>query len=98
MFKRAQNSCPNVLQLVDLLLSLSASSADCERGFSLAKVIKSDWKSRLRDTTVTNLMAIQLHILIFCTLIPCQLSTGRNGNASVGDQFAATLMLQTQSQ
>ena len=47
-----------MLQLVDLLLSLPASSADCERGFSLAK---SDWRSRLRDTAVTNLMAIQLH-------------------------------------
>ena len=50
-----------MLQLVDLLLCLPASSADCERGFSLAKVIKSDWRSRLRDTAVTNLMAIQLH-------------------------------------
>ena len=61
MFKNAQDSCPNVLQLVDLLLSLPASSADCERGFSLTKVIKSDWRSRLRDTMVTDLMTIQLH-------------------------------------
>ena len=61
VFKSAQYSCPNVLQLVDLLLSLPASSADCERGFSLVKVIKSDWRSRPRDTTVTNLMVIQLH-------------------------------------
>ena len=38
----------NVLQLIDLVLSLPASSADCERGFSLAKVIKSDWRSRLK--------------------------------------------------
>ena len=50
-----------MLQLVDLLLSLPASSADCESCFSLAKVINSDWRSRLRDTAVTNLMAIQLH-------------------------------------
>ena len=61
MFKNAQDSCPNVLQLVDLLLSLPASSADCERGFSLTKVIKSDWRTRLRDTMVTDLMTIQLH-------------------------------------
>ncbi|KAL5506747.1 hypothetical protein EMCRGX_G008484 [Ephydatia muelleri] len=32
VFKNAQDSCPNVLQLVDLLLSLPASSANCERG------------------------------------------------------------------
>ena len=51
----------NVLQLVDLLLSLPASSADCERGFSLTKVIKSDWRSRLRDTMATDLMTVQLH-------------------------------------
>ena len=52
---------PAFIQLVDLLLSLPASSADCERGFSLTKVIKSDWRSRLRDTMVTDLMSIQLH-------------------------------------
>ena len=39
VFRTAQDTCPNVLQLVDLLLSLPASSADCERGFSLTKVI-----------------------------------------------------------
>eukprot|EP00731_Ephydatia_muelleri_P019715 Em0012g540a len=39
VFKNAQNSCPNVLQLVDLLLSLPDSSADCERGFSLSKAV-----------------------------------------------------------
>ncbi|KAL5496790.1 hypothetical protein EMCRGX_G013148 [Ephydatia muelleri] len=61
VFKKAQDSCPNVLQLVDLLLSLPASSADCERGFSLTKVIKSVWRSRLRDTMVTDLMTIQQH-------------------------------------
>ena len=33
-----------------------------KEGFSLSKVIKSDWRSRLRDTAVANLMAIQLHI------------------------------------
>ncbi|KAL5514927.1 hypothetical protein EMCRGX_G000011 [Ephydatia muelleri] len=40
VFKNAQDSCPNVLQLVDLLPSLPASSADCEQGFSLTKVIR----------------------------------------------------------
>ena len=38
VFWTAQDTCPNVLQLMDLLLSLPASSADCERGFSLTKV------------------------------------------------------------
>eukprot|EP00731_Ephydatia_muelleri_P025501 Em0017g584a len=61
VFKNAQDSCPNVLQLVDLLLSLPASSADCKQGISLTKVVKSDWRTRLRDTMVTDLMTIQLH-------------------------------------
>ena len=61
VFRTAQDSCLNVLQLVDLLLSLPASTADCEQEFSLTKVIKSDWRSRLRDTVVTDLMTVQLH-------------------------------------
>ena len=49
VLRMVQDTCSNVLQLVDLLLSLPASSADCARGFSLTKVIKSDWRSRLRE-------------------------------------------------
>eukprot|EP00731_Ephydatia_muelleri_P037478 Em0481g5a len=45
----------------DLLLSLPASSADCERGFSLTKFIKSDWRSKLLDKKVTNLMTVKLN-------------------------------------
>ncbi|XP_041360614.1 uncharacterized protein LOC121376896, partial [Gigantopelta aegis] len=37
---------PNILTLVDLLLTIPAHSADCERGFSHMK-IKSDWRSSL---------------------------------------------------
>ena len=69
MFKNDQDSCPDVLQLIDLLLSLPASSADCKRGFCLVKVIKSDWKSRLRGTVVTDLMTVQLHSPEIATLI-----------------------------
>ena len=91
MFKNAQDSCPNVLQLVDLLLSLPASSADCERGFSLTKVIKSDWRSRLRNTMVTDLMTIQLHSPEIATLIPHHPSLGGKGAANAGYLCAANL-------
>eukprot|EP00731_Ephydatia_muelleri_P002295 Em0001g2295a len=57
----AKDVCPNVLHFVDLLLSLPASSADCERGFSLTKFIKSDWRSKLLDKKVTNLMTVKLN-------------------------------------
>ena len=98
VFKSAQSSCPNVLQLIALLLSLPASSADCERGFSLTKVIKSDFRSRLRDTTVTNLVKIQLHSPDIEDFDPMPAIHRWKGNANVGDLIAATPMLQTQSQ
>jgi hypothetical protein len=48
------------LLLVDLLLSIPAHSVECERGFSLLKVIKTDWRNRLTDDAVTDLMRISL--------------------------------------
>ena len=87
-----------MLQLVDLLLCLPASSADCERGFSLAKVIKSDWRSRLRDMAVTNLMAIQSHSPDTMDFDPMPAIHRWKGKCKCGDLFAATLMLPTQTQ
>lgn len=51
---------PNVLSLIDLALTLPASSAEAERGFSLMKVIKTDWRSCLGDTTLSQLMRVKL--------------------------------------
>ena len=51
--------CPNVLMVVDLLLSLLSGSSECERGFS--KIIKSNYRNKMRSTTLTMLMTIQLH-------------------------------------
>ncbi|KAG7172013.1 hypothetical protein Hamer_G000985 [Homarus americanus] len=36
------------------------SSADAERGFSQVKLVKTDWRSRLTDDHLTNLMVVQL--------------------------------------
>lgn len=36
------------LALVDINLSLPASSSDAERGFSEMKMVKTDWRCRLR--------------------------------------------------
>ena len=42
-----------ILQLIDICLTLRrASSAECERGFSLLKTIKSDWGSNLMTVTL----------------------------------------------
>ena len=43
---------PNILSLVDLCLTLPASSAKCERGFSLMKVVKTDWRNKLKSSTL----------------------------------------------
>ena len=49
-----------MLTLVDLVLTLPVHSADCERGFSHMKKVKSDWRSKLRDTTVSDCLTIIL--------------------------------------
>ena len=42
------------------MLSLPASSAEAEREFSPMKIIKTDWRSRLTDDSVSDLMTIKL--------------------------------------
>ncbi|XP_070547614.1 E3 SUMO-protein ligase KIAA1586-like [Ptychodera flava] len=53
--------CPNVLGLVDLILSLPAGTSECERGFSQMKVTKTSYRNKLKSTTMSMLMTIQLH-------------------------------------
>lgn len=50
----------DILALVQIILLLPVSTAECERGFSLMKRVKSDWRNRLRADTLTGLMAITL--------------------------------------
>ncbi|XP_070579845.1 zinc finger protein 862-like [Ptychodera flava] len=52
---------PNVLGLVDLILSLPAGTSECERGFSQMKVTKTSYRNKLKSTTMSMLMTIQLH-------------------------------------
>ncbi|KAG7164338.1 cleavage and polyadenylation specificity factor subunit 2-like [Homarus americanus] len=52
--------CASFLHLVDLLLSSPASSTDAECGFRQVKLIKTDWRSRLTDDHLTDLMVVQL--------------------------------------
>jgi hypothetical protein len=42
------NKCPAILSLIDLILSLPSSSVEAERRFSLMKLIKTDWRSKLK--------------------------------------------------
>ncbi|XP_053372900.1 uncharacterized protein LOC123560712 [Mercenaria mercenaria] len=52
--------CPNILQLVDLVLTIPTSSADAERGFSQLKNIKTDRRTRLQDVTLCDQMTVLL--------------------------------------
>ena len=46
--------------LVDLVLTLPASTAECERGFNVMKQIKSDWRSTLGPEAINDLMTVLL--------------------------------------
>ena len=46
--------------LVDLLLSIPAHLSECERGFSLMKLVKTDWNC-LTDDAFTDLIQTNLH-------------------------------------
>ena len=50
--RRHQHCCPDLLAVIYLVLSLPASTADCDRGFSTMKMVKSDWRSSLLSDTV----------------------------------------------
>lgn len=52
---------PNILMLVDLILTLPASSAETERGFSQMKLSMMHLHSKLRSESVTDLMIIQMN-------------------------------------
>ena len=52
--------CRNVLGLLDLLITLPATSVECERGFSSLRLIKSDWRNRLSSESLNAVMRIYL--------------------------------------
>ena len=58
---------PNILKLlglVKIILFIPVQTATLEGGFSLMKIIKSDWRSRLQPKTLTQLMRMVQHFKI----------------------------------
>lgn len=51
----------NILTTIEFILSLPSHSADCERGFSVMKQVKTDWRSSLKSDTLSDLMTVKLH-------------------------------------
>ncbi|XP_063733444.1 zinc finger protein 862-like [Eleginops maclovinus] len=61
VFELYKSTFPNILHVIDLVLSLPAATSEYERGFSQMKITKSQYRNRLKATTMTMLMTIQLH-------------------------------------
>ena len=59
--RRFSKDHPNILALVDLVLTIPAHSADAERGFSEMKMVKTDWRSGLRPAILSDLLFIMFH-------------------------------------
>ena len=59
--ERYRNRCGNILDLIDLILSLPASSSICERGFSLMKLTKTAYRNKMKSSTLSQLLTVKLH-------------------------------------
>ena len=60
LHRKFSTEAPNVFILIDLVLSLPVSTAECERRFNTMKQIKNDWRSSLASDTINDLMTILL--------------------------------------
>ncbi|CAC5410021.1 unnamed protein product [Mytilus coruscus] len=57
-FKKGQK---NIIGLIDLILTMPASSADAERGFSEMKMPKTDYRTRWRKTVLNDLLMVHFN-------------------------------------
>ncbi len=53
--------CKNILELIDLILTIPVNSADAERSFSEMKMVKSYWRSCLWPWVLSYLLFIMFH-------------------------------------
>ena len=51
---------PNILALMDLILTMAPSSAEAERGFSQLKLVKTNTRSSMGQNTLNNCLAVRL--------------------------------------
>lgn len=60
VYKTFSEDHPNVLDLIDLVLPLPASSSENERGFNNMKLIKTITRNRLSSAALTSVMQVQV--------------------------------------
>ena len=58
--RRYRNEYPHVLNFFDLILTIPATSAACERGFTHMKLVKSQQRSSLKEDIVSDCLMIKL--------------------------------------
>ena len=58
--RRFQDEYPHVLNFFDLILTIPATSAACERGFTHMKLIKSRQRSSLKEDVLSDCLMINL--------------------------------------
>ena len=77
---------PAILALIDLILTLPAHFADAEIGFSKRKKIKTVFRSKLQDSSVSDMLTIQLRSASIkdFNLEPSILLWNRSGQRAVG--------------
>jgi hypothetical protein len=61
VYKYYKKGHENILNLIDILLTIPASSSEVERGFSQLKLIKTDMRSSLSESGLNDSMTIKLH-------------------------------------
>ena len=54
------STCPLILSVFNIILSIPATSVDYERGFSTMRQVKTDWRSKLHIITLNDCMRISL--------------------------------------
>ena len=60
MNKHFSEDCPRILKLIDLILTIPATSAENERGFSLLKITKTKFRTRMNNESLNDRMALSL--------------------------------------
>ena len=51
---------PNILAMIDLVMSISPTSAEAERGFSLLKLAKTKLRTNLNQVSLNNCLGVKL--------------------------------------
>ena len=59
IFDRYKQDFPKILNLIDLIFTLPASSSENERAFSVMKLIKTDRRTRMNTDTLNDLMTVK---------------------------------------